>query len=264
MASTTTSLSAIPTVATVQGYSYLGCYSDSDESENPGSSRLLGNGTNQSADMRPSVCADFCGTKSAGAPYAYFGLEFAYQCWCGNELHFDAYKNKTDESKCDTPCYGQQRELCGGTWFMNVYRRNGAPTTSQATGTSSSPPSSLTGSSSSTIFSSATSTSGIGSSTLGNVVASDSPKPAGGTRMSSGTIAAAVLGALIGLALILVGCLWILRRKKKSRALPVEEPTGMISTEPKELHAEHIKAVELAEGPEQLGVQPRAELPGHR
>ena len=68
------------------------------------------------------------------------------QCYCGNEFHGGGGEIQ-DASKCNMPCKGDATEMCGGPWYLNVYKLTAANTTdscSSATTSASLPPSTAT------------------------------------------------------------------------------------------------------------------------
>lgn len=50
--------------------------------------------------------------------YKYAGVQYATQCFCGNE--FDQY-GEVDRSECSATCRGNRNQKCGGTWRNSVY-----------------------------------------------------------------------------------------------------------------------------------------------
>lgn len=66
--------------------------------------------------MTVEMCMNFCDVM--GFPVA--GLEYGGECYCGN-----AFENGGGECSggCSTPCIGDETQLCGGDWKMNVYER---------------------------------------------------------------------------------------------------------------------------------------------
>lgn len=95
-------------IATVDGAEYAGCVLDS-----PASRVLTGYSVGRE-DMTPQLCASLCGE------YAYFGLEFGKECYCGNALQA-GYVTAPDP-ECNTPCYGAGTNICGAPDRLTVYR----------------------------------------------------------------------------------------------------------------------------------------------
>ena len=53
--------------------------------------------------------------------FAFAGVEFGVQCFCGVEM--DALSRKDDPvKKCSTPCGGSAAEMCGGGCALTMYR----------------------------------------------------------------------------------------------------------------------------------------------
>lgn len=92
---------------TVGDFLYLHCGAD-----NVGDRALQG-GYIHGDDITPEKCAEAC------ADFAYFGLEFGRECYCGNE-----YEGvEQDEGECFKRCSGDASQLCGGPDSLSVYRK---------------------------------------------------------------------------------------------------------------------------------------------
>jgi len=52
--------------------------------------------------------------------YRYAGMEFTYECFCGNELH----EIPVDPNECDHKCPGDESQDCGGAWRINIREIN--------------------------------------------------------------------------------------------------------------------------------------------
>ncbi|EMC97704.1 hypothetical protein BAUCODRAFT_463088 [Baudoinia panamericana UAMH 10762] len=97
-------------------YVSQGCLVDPN---GPGGRAIQGNDT-RSADMTIEKCIKFC----LGSYYHYAGIEYAAECYCGNEIlpetqtggHL-AQCNITDMMRCAGNVY----EYCGGPGFMDLY-----------------------------------------------------------------------------------------------------------------------------------------------
>lgn len=77
--SAATPVTSTPAVPSVGSYAYAGCWSDSYAQ---GLGRALqGPGAFRSSTMTPAMCASYC------TQYAYFGLEFANECWVSVFFH---------------------------------------------------------------------------------------------------------------------------------------------------------------------------------
>ncbi|KAH3731113.1 hypothetical protein DPMN_057118 [Dreissena polymorpha] len=68
----------------------------------------------------PNECATRCSTHN----YSFAGVEFEWQCFCGNS--FDATKKKPD-NECNKRCPGDISKMCGAANRINIYGdRDGA------------------------------------------------------------------------------------------------------------------------------------------
>lgn len=81
----------------------LGCYNDSSVS-------ILSAAKLSTIAMTPSFCASWCGERG----YAYGGINFGTQCFCGNQPNF-ANANEIDEDRCN-PCQTEPESKCGATY----------------------------------------------------------------------------------------------------------------------------------------------------
>ncbi|RFU26412.1 hypothetical protein B7463_g9922, partial [Scytalidium lignicola] len=89
---------------------YVGCYHD------PNSPRDLSGPFLTVGDLNsPQYCANICGA----AGYSYSGVEFAIQCFCGNQIEDTA--TKASDSDCTSPCPAAPSETCGGGNMINIY-----------------------------------------------------------------------------------------------------------------------------------------------
>jgi len=106
---TTTTTTAPPTGPTgTANYTYIACWSDND----------LGNRTLQGKTVQDQGDSpDFCHTFCAG--FAYFGLEYGYECWCGNVVR--DVSQQRPETECDMPCAGDATKQCGAGFRLNLY-----------------------------------------------------------------------------------------------------------------------------------------------
>ncbi|KAI8962728.1 hypothetical protein F5Y11DRAFT_181096 [Daldinia sp. FL1419] len=105
-------------------YKYVGCWSEVTLL-NPDSHSLDGPFLTAPGLMNVHVCVDFCrhaANKNKGGNqtgYHYAGLEFAYQCWCGDNLSKHSYHLIDDV--CDLPCAGANTTVCGGHLALTLY-----------------------------------------------------------------------------------------------------------------------------------------------
>lgn len=95
-------------------FEYVSCWTD------PVASRALGEQPVAADDMTVEKCAGICGSGAgSGAAYAFFGVEYATQCFCGNTLG----GSTAPEAECSYVCGGDGSEWCGAAERMNLYRR---------------------------------------------------------------------------------------------------------------------------------------------
>ena len=129
-----TSVSGPVTVQRTGNFNYIGCYTDNS----PG--RALTGLTPTEPASGSTV--DNCATRCAG--YQYFGVEYADECYCGNEINAGAtLLTSTDPyvNGCGMECSGNVTEYCGGPNRLNMYQVNGTlrVPTATAIGASSTP-----------------------------------------------------------------------------------------------------------------------------
>ena len=53
--------------------------------------------------------------------YLYAGVQFAEHCFCGNKRPITLVA----QSQCKKPCAGDNSQICGGSWRMNIYQNKG-------------------------------------------------------------------------------------------------------------------------------------------
>ena len=58
-------------------------------------------------------CKEFCSVYK----YSFAGVENSNQCFCGQ----NAPKQLLPDSECNKKCAGNDSEICGGQWALNVY-----------------------------------------------------------------------------------------------------------------------------------------------
>ncbi|KAI8501193.1 hypothetical protein Bbelb_212880 [Branchiostoma belcheri] len=88
---------------------YHGCFEDDND-------RALGPHFWTSNSLTIQACLRRCRDRD----YKYAGVEYAYQCFCGNNEDFDRHGEKP-LSDCDHPCHGDNGQYCGGGWAIEVY-----------------------------------------------------------------------------------------------------------------------------------------------
>ncbi|KAK3898928.1 WSC domain-containing protein [Staphylotrichum tortipilum] len=90
-------------------FKYQSCWADS-----VGERSLLGGPSEARAEMTVETCAAFC------EGYAFFGVEYSTECYCGNELAGQA----SSEADCSMLCAGNAEQWCGGPNRFNLYAVN--------------------------------------------------------------------------------------------------------------------------------------------
>ncbi|KAK3501694.1 heme peroxidase [Neurospora crassa] len=130
--SSTTSSSA-PTATgparkpTVAGYTRLRCATE-------GSGVRALTGASFAYDtMTLESCAANC---TAAGNFAYFGVEYARECYCGNSLA--ASSSEAPDSECNMLCAGDATEYCGAGNRLELYAKHDAGTGTTATSTTAS------------------------------------------------------------------------------------------------------------------------------
>ena len=102
------------TVGDFAGWSYLGCYS---EATNGRALSGLANPISGTAVTIPA-CAAAC------SAYAYFGAEYAGECYCGNTINTGSALvagNTPAQTQCNLACSGNSSMYCGGPNRLNIY-----------------------------------------------------------------------------------------------------------------------------------------------
>merc|ERR1711915_858055 len=84
------------------------CYSDRP--------RQLPKFAGRSSKMVPAECNKIC----AKMNYAYFGVQYYNECWCGNNA--PNIGKKLEILKCNTMCSGNSSLRCGGGLKNNVWK----------------------------------------------------------------------------------------------------------------------------------------------
>ena len=182
-----TTLAQIPVPSTIprnlpSGWAYEGCYDDLFPS-----GRILSVKQPYNSNLTVQACVWSC----FGLGYSIAGLEDRRQCFCGNAILNRGTRADSD-SECNTPCAGNGTEICGGSNRLSTYS-NRTLATSQSTAAQSSE---LTATAP-TVAASPTS--------------ATSRKPIAGA-----TIAAAVIGPVGGIAIIIALILYFRRRIKRN------------------------------------------------
>ncbi|PQE21948.1 glycoside hydrolase family 3 protein [Rutstroemia sp. NJR-2017a WRK4] len=89
---------------------FVGCYTDAEERALPNAQfNTVPSGND------PQNCANLCGN----AGYAYAGVEYSTQCYCGSSITNNA--TQVAATACTATCAGNSTQICGGTWFIDIY-----------------------------------------------------------------------------------------------------------------------------------------------
>ncbi|CAH1240476.1 SSC5D [Branchiostoma lanceolatum] len=92
------------------GYTYMGCYADSD-------TRVLPYWENWDILQTTSGCVNHCRVRG----YEYAGTEFSWQCFCGTSGNFASLAPAVSDDACNMACPGKPSENCGGVWRISVH-----------------------------------------------------------------------------------------------------------------------------------------------
>ncbi|GJE88404.1 WSC-domain-containing protein [Phanerochaete sordida] len=68
----------------------------------------------------PDLCTAQCGARN----YAYAGVEYGDECYCGTGYAGGAAPPAADLSDCSMMCAGDYTVACGGSWRMQIYKFN--------------------------------------------------------------------------------------------------------------------------------------------
>ncbi|XP_038054951.1 uncharacterized protein LOC119727159 isoform X2 [Patiria miniata] len=90
---------------------YLGCFGDSTDRALPAISE-------SSNEQFVERCFRHC---LEPTQFKYAGLEYSYECYCGNNEDYDKHGEKP-ESDCQDSCAGNSNQICGDSWSLSVYR----------------------------------------------------------------------------------------------------------------------------------------------
>ncbi|KAH9901771.1 WSC-domain-containing protein [Xylariomycetidae sp. FL2044] len=105
-------------------WQYQSCYME------PMSPRALQTLIKADDKMTVEMCTKACGD----AAYAYAGLEYGRECWCGQQPA-PGLEDASDPScamQCDMPCGGNAAQICGGRGAITIYRNGGGNANSQS------------------------------------------------------------------------------------------------------------------------------------
>ena len=88
------------------------CYEDC---VGPNRSRVLPDAKIINDYMTTEKCKNFC----FGKNFHFAGVEYADECYCGNKRP----SNEKPSSECNSPCAGNDTQICGGACRINVYEK---------------------------------------------------------------------------------------------------------------------------------------------
>ena len=92
-----------------------GCYTDLDQN-NRAVSQGDGGGSKKDASLSAQKCIEMAGK------HKYAALEWHEECYWGDILNSGA--KKVSDSDCDTPCNGNDKEICGGGNRITLYENS--------------------------------------------------------------------------------------------------------------------------------------------
>lgn len=119
MATSTKTPTATPSAVT---WSSLGCYTDDVNS------RILPISGITSTSPTIPICQARC--QMLG--YAYSGVEYGTECWCGSVL--GTAQTKANDGDCDMACGGNASTKCGSGNRINIYKSSAAAPSWKALG----------------------------------------------------------------------------------------------------------------------------------
>ncbi|KAK8096522.1 hypothetical protein PG999_012466 [Apiospora kogelbergensis] len=95
-------------------WTYVSCYME------PLYGRALSNLIKADDRMTVPMCTQAC----QGAGYAYAGLEYGRECWCGADKSPDLEDASDPQCamQCDMPCGGDANSICGGRGAISIYK----------------------------------------------------------------------------------------------------------------------------------------------
>ena len=86
--------------------------------EATGGRALAAAGYTSGTAMTEASCITYCST--GGRNYAYAGIEYASECYCGNTL--DSTAAAAPETDCNMGCSGDTAQACGAGSRLTVFR----------------------------------------------------------------------------------------------------------------------------------------------
>ncbi|KAK4144415.1 uncharacterized protein C8A04DRAFT_27872 [Dichotomopilus funicola] len=122
----------LPPTISVSGWTYLGCYYDSEV-------RILPDAFLSAVNMTNQVCSEYCtnsytnknnnnsnNQRRRTAP-RHFGTQVALQCYCGTADNAVLATRRAPDWQCMHQCAGRMSaaERCGGDWALTLWERDG-------------------------------------------------------------------------------------------------------------------------------------------
>jgi hypothetical protein len=101
------------------GWVSVGCYTDGP------SPRTLSAQSYSSSNVDAETCTAFC------SAYAYAGMEYGNECYCGDSLLGGS--TAVNSSECNMMCAGNGAEFCGGSWLLTLLQQPAVPTVAPPT-----------------------------------------------------------------------------------------------------------------------------------
>jgi hypothetical protein len=96
------------------GWAYAGCATDDYFT------RTLTGASTSTDSMTVKTCVDFCESKG----FVLAGLEYARECYCGNDYSATSRAPKTGVlGACTQACSGDKNEICGAAGALSVYKK---------------------------------------------------------------------------------------------------------------------------------------------
>lgn len=101
---------------------YYGCYTEAGATI--GSGRTLSAASFADDQMTLEGCENFCGQSgntTEGYPYAFWGVEYGRECYCGNVLAGNSIQIGDEECELNI-CGGNPAQACGGPLRLATYQ----------------------------------------------------------------------------------------------------------------------------------------------
>ncbi|GAW13066.1 hypothetical protein ANO14919_024440 [Xylariales sp. No.14919] len=105
-------------VAEKLGWKYVACAKDPQ-----GQARTLPGASLDQPDMTVEACVAACGAQG----FAFAGVEYRSQCFCGHGVPPDRLPANGTQGDCGLPCAGDAGQFCGGAAQVAVYAKCGDP-----------------------------------------------------------------------------------------------------------------------------------------